>query len=267
MARPDTLEHVVTRLRRIIGFRRKELADRIGISTSYLEKIERGEREMTEPIRDQIVAATGISPRCLVENNPAHELSTVDGHPFTRAEFDRWRAWRDVAPAPKEALATYLQQNPQAGFGGRPLGPHARIADPPPECWSQAPADGPGDVPKPIARALQLEFQKGLLRRRMQAVEHLLKEVFAAALQAPDGFKTVWEVGEMLKGLPRHPLPGDPLPDLDRTVTTPDTEASAEEKTPRSGAEKTPENTRKRKTGGGKRRNGGKKTDENTFCS
>ena len=86
MPRTPRTEHVLRRLRAVIGKSQKDFAMMIGISASALQRIELGSLRISPKIANRIREATGLDTRCL-RNWPRGELKSVRGNLYTRAEF------------------------------------------------------------------------------------------------------------------------------------------------------------------------------------
>lgn len=159
MPRPTTLKHPLADLRRLAGLGRQQLASHLGVSRVTVEKWERGERAFPALQRQNVFRETGVCPGWLAD--PQAPIHTADGHPYTRAEFDRWNAWRDGrASAPDGPLPAGL-----TGVGGRRLGPDYRH-----DC-----CPGPGELlgEGPVAALSPREVGAWQRRMAQERLRHL----------------------------------------------------------------------------------------------
>lgn len=88
MARPNTTDHLLTRLREILGLTREQFAERIGVSEVYLIKIERGDRPLTDAIIYRIWNETSIRPDALRRG----EITVDPGVEIRRDIYESYRA-------------------------------------------------------------------------------------------------------------------------------------------------------------------------------
>ena len=110
MPRHPTTENPVRFLREALGKTQSAFANEIGISAKYLQKIELGERPLTDDLADFFMAAFGVTQDSVRERTgrPLHLLENED-HLDLVANIATWQSMGDL-------LETFIQQDIEAYF-------------------------------------------------------------------------------------------------------------------------------------------------------
>jgi transcriptional regulator with XRE-family HTH domain len=110
MPRPPTIENPVRILRDALGKTQSAFANEIGISAKYLQKIELGERRLTDDLADFFMAAFGVTQDSVKEKTgrPLHLLENED-HLDLVTNIARWQSMSDL-------LETFIQKDIKAYF-------------------------------------------------------------------------------------------------------------------------------------------------------
>jgi transcriptional regulator with XRE-family HTH domain len=96
MPRPNTVRHVVTEARKILGLTRPQLAERIGVSRVYVEKIERGQTPSLN-VAFRIREITGVAIDQLMAGEKGRPVDG-SGRPITKEFVNEANALRETIP-------------------------------------------------------------------------------------------------------------------------------------------------------------------------
>lgn len=99
MPRPAKNQHVVAVLRQAIGLGQQQLAARLGVSPSVIQKIELGERALTGAMAQRIADHVGVDVEWLLAGDYTQPPPAISEGVMTREKYDRHRAWVEH-PAP-----------------------------------------------------------------------------------------------------------------------------------------------------------------------
>jgi transcriptional regulator with XRE-family HTH domain len=99
--RPPARKHVLVKIREELGLQQKELADRIGVSTSTIKRIELLSLKLSRPLARRMSEALGVSMDYLLKNQLFRRPITVAGDYWSKedAKFPKLapafvRLWR-----------------------------------------------------------------------------------------------------------------------------------------------------------------------------
>jgi transcriptional regulator with XRE-family HTH domain len=87
MPRPPKSDHVVRKLRRIIGYTQRRLAAELGVAEVSLKKIENGDLALSHQMKKRLMIATGVDPASLDCKRPVF----IGESTYTREMFERHR--------------------------------------------------------------------------------------------------------------------------------------------------------------------------------
>ena len=121
MARPSKNQHVVAVLRQAIGLGQQQLAARLGVSRSVIQKMELDERCLTGTNAKRIADHTGVELAWLLAGDYTQPPVAAAGGPLTRERYDRHRAWSEgVTPASDTQMAQFRKfaQGATLGLSG-----------------------------------------------------------------------------------------------------------------------------------------------------
>ena len=87
MPRPPAFDHIVRKLRRIIGYTQAKLAAELGVSEIAIKRIENGNLALSGQMKKRLMLFTGIDPASLDRKRPVF----VGESTYTREMFERHR--------------------------------------------------------------------------------------------------------------------------------------------------------------------------------
>ena len=109
-------KHTLAKLRAILGFTQKEMADIADCSWPTIQAIELGKLKLSHGLGMRIAFQTGLNPAWLLENELNKDPTTLDGRPYTKSDYESARA-SILVPPDTGAQATRLLQDVWAIFG------------------------------------------------------------------------------------------------------------------------------------------------------
>jgi transcriptional regulator with XRE-family HTH domain len=91
--RPSACKQPLAVLRKIIGYRQKEMADLIGCSVATIQSIELGPKRMalSERLAERIEMETGVSIEWLLSGDPLEPIEDVQGRVYSRKTFELYQ--------------------------------------------------------------------------------------------------------------------------------------------------------------------------------
>jgi transcriptional regulator with XRE-family HTH domain len=96
------VKHVVTLLRRELGLRQEEFAERVGLSRRTLQNIEYGNALSWKSAR-AITEQFNVSPDWLMQNDPSKPMTTISGKPWSHKERNNLQPLKNRTPQAKVA--------------------------------------------------------------------------------------------------------------------------------------------------------------------
>ncbi len=96
------VKHVVTLLRRELGLRQEEFAERVGLSRRTLQNIEYGKALSWKSAR-AITEQFNVSPNWLMKNDPDQPMTTISGKPWSPKERNNLHPLKNRTPQAKVA--------------------------------------------------------------------------------------------------------------------------------------------------------------------
>jgi transcriptional regulator with XRE-family HTH domain len=96
------VKHVVTLLRRELGLRQEEFAERVGLSRRTLQNIEYGNALSWKSAR-AITEQFNVSPDWLMQNDPDQPMTTISGKPWSPKERNNLHPLKNRTPQAKVA--------------------------------------------------------------------------------------------------------------------------------------------------------------------
>ena len=84
MPRSPAFDHVVRKLRRIIGYTQAKLAAELGVSAIAIKRIENGNLALSNQMKRRLMIATGVDPGSLDGKTPVF----IGGSNYTRETFE-----------------------------------------------------------------------------------------------------------------------------------------------------------------------------------
>jgi transcriptional regulator with XRE-family HTH domain len=87
MPRSPAFDHVVRKLRRIIGYTQSKLATELGVSAIAVKRIENGNLALSNQMKKRLMIATGVDPASLDGKTPVF----IGESSYTREMFERRR--------------------------------------------------------------------------------------------------------------------------------------------------------------------------------
>jgi transcriptional regulator with XRE-family HTH domain len=91
--RRSTVRTTLGRLRLSLGLGQKELADRLGVSTSHIQKIELKKLPLSRELAMRLWTETDVSPEWLLKGEPTSQPVTIDGE-VVDGDTVWWTQWR-----------------------------------------------------------------------------------------------------------------------------------------------------------------------------
>lgn len=110
MPRPAKNQHVLAVLRRAIGLGQQQLAARLGVSQSFIQKIELSERTLTREIARRMADYTSVDIDWLLAGDYRQPPPAATGGRLTRERFERHRAWVESARPASDAQWAQFQK-------------------------------------------------------------------------------------------------------------------------------------------------------------
>ena len=89
MPRQPKQSHPLRQLRKVLGETQAQLAKHLGITTSFLQKIELGQRSIQKELKEDLINQFGIHPESL--ESGSDEIRTLLGTPLTLNFIKLWR--------------------------------------------------------------------------------------------------------------------------------------------------------------------------------
>jgi transcriptional regulator with XRE-family HTH domain len=217
MPRPAKNQHVVAVLRQAIGLGQEQLADRIGISKSALQKIELNERTLTGDTAKQIADHTGVDLDWLLAGDYRQPPPAIAEGVMTREKYDRHRAWVEWDKPLTDAQWEHFQQfavGATIGLAGgkRPL------PDDPVKLRRQAESamaqeltlevrrkgrkvplpKGLRGLERSIVKRMQTDQRRAMRRGKVAELKEEFEALIKAVFQHKDGDFLVWQLKERL---------------------------------------------------------------------
>lgn len=217
MPRPAKNQHVVAVLRQAIGLGQQQLAARIGVSKSYIQKIELNERPLPAEAAKRIADHTGVAVDWLMAGNYRIPPSAAVGGRLTRERFDRHRAWKDeVKPATDKQMASFNKFAKGCSVGVQ--GVRQRVSDDPAERGRKLEGmEGaemtlvverngrrvklPKDlqaISRSLVKRLECDQHLGLRRVRVAQIRGRLDEIIQTVFVHEDADFLLWQLQQKL---------------------------------------------------------------------
>jgi transcriptional regulator with XRE-family HTH domain len=96
--RHSPLRHPLAVLRQIIGLGQKELAQRVGKSTSTIQAIELGKLKLSEDLAAKIEEQTGVNSLWLLYGDPTNPIKNKSGARYRKDDYELARAKHSPLP-------------------------------------------------------------------------------------------------------------------------------------------------------------------------
>lgn len=103
--RHSPLRHPLAVLRITIGLNQKEMGDLVKRARVTIQAVELGKMPLSEGLACRIAEATGVELKWLLDGDPTAPLRKAGGGSYTRADYERHRASREI-PASTFAAGT-----------------------------------------------------------------------------------------------------------------------------------------------------------------
>jgi transcriptional regulator with XRE-family HTH domain len=87
MPKPPAFDHVVRKLRRIIGYTQAKLAAELGVSEIAVKRIENGDLDLSDQMKRRLMITTGVDPASLDRKKPVFIGQSI----YTREMFETHR--------------------------------------------------------------------------------------------------------------------------------------------------------------------------------
>ena len=217
MPRPAKNQQVVAVLRQAIGLGQQQLARRIDVSKSVIQKIELNERTLTGEVAKRIADHTGVELNWLLDGDYTQPPNALAGGHMTREKYDRHRAWMEGVKAATDAQWARFQAFTQGATIGME-GSEQDIPEDPAEMRRQVEAQAGLEmkltvkrngelVPLPedlrgleqaLAKRLQGGFVVALRRRKLAELRTQFEQLTEAMFVHADGDFLLWQLKERL---------------------------------------------------------------------
>jgi transcriptional regulator with XRE-family HTH domain len=217
MPRPAKNQHVVAVLRQAIGLGQQQLAARIGVSKSALQKIELKERTLTRETAKRIADHTGVDLDWLLAGDYAQPpLAATEGL-LTPEKYGRHRAWVESGKPVTDAQWTQFQRFAQGATitlaGGErripedPLKQRRQMEDSATQEMSVEVLRDGKSVPLPkglqglersIIKRMQADARLNLRRSKVAELRRGFEVLTQAVFEHRDGDFLLWQLKEQL---------------------------------------------------------------------